>query len=29
MSSADALSVFADALAAAGLVVEGLPVADG
>lgn len=29
MSSADALSVFADALSAAGLVVEGLPVADG
>lgn len=29
MSSADALSVFSEALAAAGLVVEGLPVADG
>ena len=29
MSSADALSVFAEALAAAGLVVEGVPVADG
>ena len=29
MSDTDALSVFADALAAAGLVVEGLPVADG
>lgn len=29
MSSADALNLFADALTAAGLVVEGLPVADG
>lgn len=29
MSDTDALSVFADALGAAGLVVEGLPVADG
>lgn len=29
MSDTDALSVFADALAGAGLVVEGLPVADG
>lgn len=29
MSSADALSAFAAALSAAGLVVEGLPVADG
>ena len=29
MSDTDALSVFADAMGAAGLVVEGLPVADG